>query len=509
MLQSIPAKGIVNNVHDNTIFVPEGERERDLANLPISVRLAHLLEFSNIRRLGDLHGLNLDELAAYRSCGPKTVSEIQTLVESVHGEIGECYSVPAEAHDISPFDLPTSIPLAHLLQEKGINRLGDLHGRKPADLKSARYYTQKALYELDGLLQRITSGEFDLSTTPFTTAHTAELLRLIHDGISKLSARSRRIIKLRYAGNPNRNMSLTEVGQRLKLSGARAAGLEARALTQIKAAGGPKLKGYLRGLAGVCADLVCPLTPSLLTHWLGKCATQLKWQPEAYIRLLGKLNPDIPAWPRGLQPSIASDSTKRIIAALEDVFCAVKPCLPLPKAFHLVCAQLRQDKPTVLDFLKVLKQSPLLAVEFSATGQGTVQQRRLHISQVAKTILLTSGRAMTAETILSKARVKFGKQLVPWTHNSFKRAIYQKHGILQLGPRVIGLHHHIRLPERLWEPARNAAYIFLKAQEKPMITSAIVSARQFKWDPRPTIMNSRRFFVKTSVLWTWGIGISA
>lgn len=252
MHHSIPAEGVVHHVHGNTISIPEGERERNLANLPISARLAHLLEFSNVRRLGDLHGMNLNELAAYRGCGRKTVSELQKLVKSVHGDIGERYFVPAEAHDISPFDLPTSILLAHLLQEKGINRLGDLQGRKPDDLKNSDYYTQNTLYELDDLLQRIAAGEFDFSITPFTTAQTAELLRLIDAGISKLSARSRRIIKLRYAGNPSRNMTLAEVGQRLKLSGARTAWLEARALTQLKNTGGPKLKGHLRGLAGVC-----------------------------------------------------------------------------------------------------------------------------------------------------------------------------------------------------------------------------------------------------------------
>lgn len=460
------------------IAVPEDQRDRAVSGLPISARLARLFEYRKIQRLGDLHDLTLDELACYRNCGPKTMRELRGLL-GMQRDVTPCLVIPREAHDINPFDLPISTRLAGVLAAKGIARLGDLLGCKPEELQSADCCGRTTLRELQRMLNRVAAGEFSLDFGPFTTDKTAELLNLVDEGVAKLPKTARKLIHMRFVGGPAGLATQKAVGRHFNFSGSRASQVKAKLLIQIKKAAGLKLSSYLRGVAGICAESVCPLTPALLTHWLSESASKTQWQPAAYVRLLGELDSFIPSWPQGQQPGDASDTGKPIITAVAAVLRSGKSGPQLSEVFGNVCAHLGPDKPTVLNFLGALKRSQSLIVECSDSGQATVRLRRLQIGEAAKEVLRTSKRPLTAEEILSKARTLFGSRLVPWTTGSFRNALCTEDGVFRLGPRSFGLQCHIKLPVELWEPAREAVYLCLKGGTRTVSTGEIISGRRF------------------------------
>ena len=65
------------------IFIPQESRGQTIAGLPMSTRLAHLLEDKDIRLFGQLHGPPFSALTPRRNGDLKTVQEIRKLVQMV------------------------------------------------------------------------------------------------------------------------------------------------------------------------------------------------------------------------------------------------------------------------------------------------------------------------------------------------------------------------------------------------------------------------------------------
>jgi hypothetical protein len=181
---------------------------------------------------------------------------------------------------------------------------------------------------------------------------------------------------------------------------------------------------------------ICPLTPSLLAHWLGGNAATKHWNPAIYISLIGKLNPAVPVWPHGQLPYVAGDQFNPITAALENILLQRKGefTMPLSQAYKQLCAQFGPDKPSVREFLASLKRSRIILVDFSADGQATVVRRHISIRDAAKAILLASDRALTAEEIMAKARPYFRGRTSPLNLRSFRNTLYDRNDFTRIGP---------------------------------------------------------------------------
>ena len=474
----------MNPVQADIILVPEAERDRPVSSLAISVRLGHILQYRNIQRLGDLHGLTLDELAKFRNCGAKTIRELRGLV-GLPEKINRSISIPPQAQNINPFELPISARLARLLVAINISRLGDLQGCNPKKFRSVESVGRETICELENLLQRVSAGEFWPPTEVFTTDQTAELLQLIDTSIATLPKSALAIIQMRFGPGSADHSTFEKASQILKVSRERVRQIEAKALSLIKKATGPKLGCQLRGLAGICVESWRPLTPALLTRWVGESADKLRWPPAAYIHLMGTLCPQIPVWPQGQEPRHIPEANRPIIAAMSLVLCKNKAALPFSDAYEQVCACLGKDKPTVLQFLEILKHSHLLAIDLSEDGQGSVRLRRVQVSDAVKAVLNASKCALTPAVIQSKASEDFGSQLTVPVKGLFKNLRGDKYGIFQLGPDSFGLPRHIKLPSEFWKPARNIAYSLLTTKKRPISTLEIIATRQFEWVSHP------------------------
>ncbi len=95
--------------HDpNVLQVSSGIREVLLTEIPLSVRLGNVLRAFGHVRLGDLHGINTNDLLAVRNCGRKCIVELRELLRSAEGgeftatpvgDFGESLRVVARAID--------------------------------------------------------------------------------------------------------------------------------------------------------------------------------------------------------------------------------------------------------------------------------------------------------------------------------------------------------------------------------------------------------------------------
>ena len=62
-------------------MVPRAARSLKVSELPVSVRLRHILERGGIKELGQLDGVALNALAKLRQCGKRTIAEVNRLVK--------------------------------------------------------------------------------------------------------------------------------------------------------------------------------------------------------------------------------------------------------------------------------------------------------------------------------------------------------------------------------------------------------------------------------------------
>jgi hypothetical protein len=67
----------------SSIFIPQNARGWPLTQMPISVRLAGVLDSMGVRLIGDLQGVSFDEVQNIRNCGRLTLAELKALVARV------------------------------------------------------------------------------------------------------------------------------------------------------------------------------------------------------------------------------------------------------------------------------------------------------------------------------------------------------------------------------------------------------------------------------------------
>ena len=211
------------------IFIPQEARGQLVEGRALSARLVNVLRSGGIQLIGQLHGLSFLGLAARRNCGEKTIQELHTLVRTVQRGQGtaqtlqpppagtrrvqaSCFSVPPDAHGLSLSELPMSARLETALQRKGFNRIGDLHGLPFSELRRVKGCGPKVVGELVRLLERVTTGEFLPSKTPFSPFETSELMSSLDTILAKLPSRNHEIVLLRLGATDNRALTLEEIG---------------------------------------------------------------------------------------------------------------------------------------------------------------------------------------------------------------------------------------------------------------------------------------------------------
>lgn len=255
----------------------------------------------------------------------------------------------------------------------GASKLGDLHGISVARVGSLPGCGPRAIDELHRLIDRVSLGHFRAPNEPFSTDQVISVLVTLDSIIRGLPPRSFEILTLRLGADGGRGTLQRELARRFELTATAVGQTETRLAQLLPKLGGSRLFASLRGIAATCQQRVCPLTPALLVRWLTGRPGGFMFSPIFYVRLLGFLNPQIPAWPDAHAPRGNPDPQERMVrAALRRELEAHGTSLPLDVAFGLITSVEPLRTLQVVEFLNALLRTDAFVIGFAEPDRPVV-----------------------------------------------------------------------------------------------------------------------------------------
>lgn len=329
-----------------TIEIPVGLRAQPLDawsdSCRISTRLTGVLRRSGVRMLGDLHGHQVGDFARVRNCGLKTLHELDSLVgrascsrrpvrdarashnEAVTGGTPQNrarFAIPEPVCQLQFDELPLTKRLANVVRTIGLRTLGDLNGRSVLELLRYKACGWRMLCEIQQLIARAISGDFDEAGIDESKA-AAELLTLLEQGMAKLSPREREFLLARIGGEDlgcrrqagddypesfrGAPLSYAQIGMRYGLTRARVHRMVGETLETLRKTYGPRIPRLLEMVKRRCLSdpAAAGLTPALLEQWRRTETVEAGVSPassrsfrlsrKAQVRLIAALDKSIP-----------------------------------------------------------------------------------------------------------------------------------------------------------------------------------------------------------------------
>jgi hypothetical protein len=291
------------------------------------------------------------DFAWEKNCGPKTLYELDLLARRArfrngkapgNGHRGHCvpalhdssatnsrgasakmhedaasFAIPESICHLAFNELPLTRRLGNVVRSMGTRNLGDLNGRSAFELLQYKACGWGTISEIQQLIERAVSGEFDVAQIEEATA-TAELLNLLEQGLAKLPLRERQFLLARIGAQTGNGRSpgadlfcltYAEIGRRYGLTRARIHKVLVNTLDNLRKIWGPRVPRLLEVIKWRCLSASCPLTPQLLEKWVGSsavfssrlttgdCFNSFRLSMEAHVRLIAALDKSIPCWP--------------------------------------------------------------------------------------------------------------------------------------------------------------------------------------------------------------------
>ena len=378
-----------------TIDIPAGLRGQPLEAWQTSVRLTAVLRRSGVRVLGDLHGRKVDDFAWERNCGFKTLHELDWLARRASrdceraekatsagngslplpGSSGRCrttadaqqdevgFAIPESVCQLQFHELPITTRLANVVRSIGARTLGDLKGRSTFELLQYRACGWRTLGEIQHLIERAISGEFDEAQIEESTA-AAELLTLLEQGMAKLSPRERQFLLARIEGEGLPCLSFAEIGRQSVLTRARVQQVVAKAVDNLRKDWGPRVPRLLELVNRRCLSMVCPLTPALLEQWIAESPRSFRLSTNAQVRLIAALDENIPCWPeKHHRAGRIDDSTRKLDLDLANLAREAGGQIAVAEAYRKLTHE-RHRRLTIGEYLRILRRVRCTAVEF-------------------------------------------------------------------------------------------------------------------------------------------------
>ena len=442
------------------IEIPAKLRDQPLDVWQTSARLTSLLDRFGIRVLGDLHGRKVVDFAWEKNCGPKTLYEFDLLARRAqsrngkasrnghrHGRLHASHSFTATGselatakiqEDAATFAIPESIchlalnelplttRLANLVRFMGARSLGDFNGRSAFELLQYKACGWGTISEIQQLIERAVSGEFDIGQIEQGSA-AAELLRLLEQGLPKLPLRDRQFVFARIGAqigggrSPGADLfclTYAEIGQRYGLTRARVHKVFANTLDSLRKVWGPRIPRLLEVIKWRCLSEICPLTPPLLEKWIGSPAgfsslpttrddlNGFRLSMEACVRLIAALDKNIPCWPEtNHKLRRIDDSVGRFDLALAQVVREAGGQITVAEAYRRLSHPGRRDyrRLTVEKFLRMLRSVEYTVVEFKDPQSPIVRLPASIAGIFPRTVPCENGKPSPAPKIHSNS----------------------------------------------------------------------------------------------------------
>ena len=106
------------------------------------------------------------------------------------------FAIPESICHLSFSELPITTRLANVVRAIGARSLGDLNGRSAFEMLQYKACGWGTISEIQQLIERAVSGEFDVAQVEEATV-AAELLSLLEQGLAKLPLRDRQFVLAR------------------------------------------------------------------------------------------------------------------------------------------------------------------------------------------------------------------------------------------------------------------------------------------------------------------------
>ncbi len=281
----ISLAGQARRPNPDPLSIPVKLRGASLPTYPeISVRLANILLYRGYKTLGDLHGFQLSELLRLRNCGKKTVLQLETFVRGIQDDATNSARLqqPAfnkragpsvlrivpSARDLKLLELPLSVLAVAVLNQLGVQRLGDLEGVTTTALSLARNCGKKTFLEIRAVIWRANNGEFDVGPENPLKPSAFDLLSTMDKMLSQLPERRLGCMTLRFGANGQPPCTLRAIATKLAICPDSARQNVCRVLEALLRFAGRRVNAGLNGIAKSCHDSLCPLTPDLLMAWV-------------------------------------------------------------------------------------------------------------------------------------------------------------------------------------------------------------------------------------------------
>jgi hypothetical protein len=412
------------------IEIPTNLRDQPLEAWQTSARLTALLSRSGIRVLGDLHGRKIVDFVWEKNCGPKTLYELDLLarrarlrngcVNAPHmpsrnfsaargqtataklDEDAASFAIPESLCHLSFNELPITRRLANVVRSIGARSLGDLNGRSAFELLQYKACGWATISEIQHLIERAVSGEFDIRQIEETDA-AVELLSLLEQGLAKLRLRDRQFVLARIGAQISSGrspgaellcLSYAEIGRSYGLTRARVHKVFENSLDTLRKIWGPRIPRLLEVIRWRCLSTICPLTPQLLGRWVKSAATSsrramtrnnlrssFRLSTEAHVRLIAALDRSIPCWPEtNHKPRRIDGSVGQFDLVLAHLAREAGGHITVAEAYRQLSRWGGRDCRflTIENFLRMLRSLDYTTVEFKDSETPIVSLRPLN-----------------------------------------------------------------------------------------------------------------------------------
>ena len=418
------------------IQIPARLRNHPLGGWQTSARLTALLDRSGIRVLGDLHGRKVVDFAWEKNCGPKTLYELDLLARRAQSRNGkashighrhdyahashacshssnaivsdaamgkmqedaEDFVIPESLWHLSFNELPITRRLASVVRLIGARSLGDLNGHNAFELLQHKACGWGRISEIQQLIERAVSGEFDVGHIEHATA-VAELLSLLEEGVAKLPLRSRQFLLAKIGGQMERGrrpragllcLSHAEIGRRHGLTRARVHKVFVNSIHSLRKIWGPRVPRLLEVIKWRCLSMICPLTPQLLETWMAPPAQSwsrsktrgypatMRLSMEAHVRLIAALDKGIPWWLETThRPEYIDHFIDQFDLALAQMAREAGGQISVAEAYRNLSKSKEWDsRPlTITNFFRMLRGTQRTTVEFKDPEMPIIRPR--------------------------------------------------------------------------------------------------------------------------------------
>jgi hypothetical protein len=444
------------------IEVPASLRDQPLDVWETSARLTAVLGRFGIRVLGDLHGRKVVDFAWEKNCGPKTLYELDLLARRAQSRNGKAscngnrrgcvntshtpshdfsatasergtakmqedvasFAIPESVCHLSFSELPITTRLANVVRAIGARSLGDLNGRSAFEMLQYKACGWGTISEIQQLIERAVSGEFDVAQIEEATV-AAELLSLLEQGLATLPFRDRQFVLARIGAQtwsgrgPGADLlclSYAEIGRRYRLTRARVHKVFGNSLNTLRKIRGPRVPRLLEVIKWRCLSMICPLTPQLLGKWLdsraafssrpknGDFLKSVRLSMEARVRLIAALDKNIPCWPEtNHKPECIDDSVAQFDLALTQIVRGAGGHISVAEAYRRFSHPTERNcrKLTVENFLRMLRGVECTVMEFKDPQSPIIRLRLSNAGVFLRDVPTQNGKSSISRRIHS------------------------------------------------------------------------------------------------------------